>query len=245
MGGPGRGRPGPVLPYELLAGVIPISRGWLVASAKLQGIQIYPQEPEIMATLVDVVDYRPSFRAIALDAPIGLLEKPTEGGRACDREARRILGWPRSGAILSPPIRGALGATRYQEAATMCGGLSPVVWGRMKHIREVEAELAPYRQRSIFEIHPEMSFYQLNGDAPMRYAKRTVEGMRERREVLEGKIPGIERLIDVDVEGVRPWQLLDAASCLWTARRVVARAMSRLPEDPEWDDQGLRMEIMY
>jgi predicted RNase H-like nuclease len=79
----------------------------------------------------------------------------------------------------------------------------------------------------------------------MRYAKRTVEGIRERRELLQGKIPGIERLIDVELERVRPWQLLDAASCLWTARRVIAKAMSRLPEDPEWDDEGLRMEIMY
>ena len=243
MGRPG-GRHGSPVPYELLAGVVPITRGWLVASAKLQGIQIYPNEPEVMATLADVLDYRPSFRAIALDVPIGLLEKPREGGRACDREARKILGWPRSGAILSPPIRPALGARTYEEAARLCDGISPVVWGRMKHIAEVDRELAPYRQRTIFEIHPEMSFYQLNDDKPMRYAKRTIEGMRERRELLHGKIPGIERLIDVELERVRPWQLLDAASCLWTARRVVAKAMTRLPEDPEWDDQGLRMEIM-
>jgi len=242
VGGPG-GRKSPV-PYDLLAGVIPISRGWLVASAKLQGIQIYPNEPEVMASLVDVLDYRPSFRAIALDAPIGLLEEPRDGGRACDREARMILGWPRSGAILTPPTRPSLTASNYEEAARMCNGLSPVVWGRMKHIAEVDVELAPYRQRTIFEIHPEMSFYQLNEDKPMRYAKRTVEGMRERRELLQSKIPGIERLIDPELERVRPWQLLDAASCLWTARRVVARAMTRLPEDPEWDEQGLRMEIM-
>jgi len=243
MGRPG-GRRNP-LPYVLLAGVVPITRGWLVASAKLQGIQIYPNEPEIMATLVDVIDYRPSFLAIALDAPIGLHDAPVDGGRSCDREARKKLGWPRSGAILTPPVRPALAAASYEEAARMCDGISPVVWGRMKHIAEVDAEMAPYRQRTIFEIHPEMSFFQLNEDRPMRHAKRTVEGMRERRELLHGKIPGIERLIDVEVPGVRPWQLLDAASCLWTARRVVARAMSRLPEDPEWDDQGLRMEIMY
>src|SRR4051812_16944372 len=134
MGRPG-GRHNP-LPYELLAGVVPIARGWLVASAKLQGIQIYPNEPEIMATLVDVIDYRPSFRAIALDAPIGLYDAPVDGGRTCDREARKILGWPRSGAILTPPIRPALQAKSYEEAASICNGISPVVWGRLKQIAE-------------------------------------------------------------------------------------------------------------
>jgi predicted RNase H-like nuclease len=243
VGRPGGPQRSPV-PYDLLAGVIPISRGWLVASAKLQGIQIYPNEPEVMESLLDVLDYRPSFRAIALDVPIGLLDKPRDGGRNCDRDARALLGWPRSGAILSPPIRPALDCTRYEEAARMCNGLSPVVWARMKHIAEVDRELAPYRQRTIFEIHPEMSFYQLNDDKPMRYPKRTVEGMRERRELLEGKIPGVERMLDAELERVKPWQLLDAASCLWTSRRVIARAMTRLPEDPEWDELGLRMEIM-
>jgi predicted RNase H-like nuclease len=37
--------------------------------------------------------------------------------------------------------------------------------------------------------------------------------------------------------------LLDAAACLWTGRRVAARA-TRMPVDPEWDSQGLRMEIV-
>jgi predicted RNase H-like nuclease len=31
---------------------------------------------------------------------------------------------------------------------------------------------------------------------------------------------------------------------MWTARRIVSRAITRLPEDPEWDSQGLRMEIV-
>jgi predicted RNase H-like nuclease len=46
------------------------------------------------------------------------------------------------------------------------------------------------------------------------------------------------------VAGAKPWHLLDAAACLWTARRVAARAATRIPMDPEWDSQGLRMEIV-
>jgi predicted RNase H-like nuclease len=38
--------------------------------------------------------------------------------------------------------------------------------------------------------------------------------------------------------------LLDAAALLWTARRISARAGTRLPADPEWDVEGLRMEFV-
>jgi predicted RNase H-like nuclease len=29
-----------------------------------------------------------------------------------------------------------------------------------------------------------------------------------------------------------------------TARRIAARAVDRIPEDPEWDEQGIRMELL-
>jgi predicted RNase H-like nuclease len=29
-----------------------------------------------------------------------------------------------------------------------------------------------------------------------------------------------------------------------TARRIAARAVERLPEDPEWDEAGVRMELL-
>jgi hypothetical protein len=38
--------------------------------------------------------------------------------------------------------------------------------------------------------------------------------------------------------------LLDAAAFMWTARRISARAGMRVPLDPEWDGEGLRMEII-
>ena len=62
-----RGQHGAPLPYRLLAGVVPHPHGWLVASAKLQGITLALQTPEVMPTLADVLDYRPSFEIIALE----------------------------------------------------------------------------------------------------------------------------------------------------------------------------------
>jgi predicted RNase H-like nuclease len=114
----------------------------------------------------------------------------------------------------------------------------------MPRYEEVAREMAPYRQRTVFEVHPELSFYQLNDDQPMVHPKRTEEGQKERRVLLEAKIPGIDRLLDAEVRGATPAHLIDAAVCMWTARRIVSRAITRLPEDPEWDSQGLRMEIV-
>lgn len=241
-GGPRQ--PGPQLPYELLAGVVPIERGWVVARAKIQGIQLYPEEPELLENLQDVLDYRPSFRVIALGCPVGLLEEPVQGGRQCDHEARQLLGWPRSGAVLVPPVRKALDAPDYETAARLSGGLGAVTWRLRHRIAEVDREMAPFRQRTIFEVHPELSLYQLNDDKPMRYAKRTVNGMNERKALLKGRIQGMERIVDAEIKHVQPWQLIDAAACLWTTRRIASRAMTRIPEDPEWDETGLRMELV-
>jgi predicted RNase H-like nuclease len=109
---------------------------------------------------------------------------------------------------------------------------------------EVAEQMGPYRQRTIFEVHPELSFYQLNGDQPLEHKKRSAEGWEERRTLLKARIPGVERILDARVPGVRKAHLLAATACLWTARRILGRAMSRLPLDPEWDSQGLRMEMV-
>jgi len=240
---PGPTRSSPV-PYELLAGVVPTRAGWIVASSKLQGIQMYPNEPELFPDLNDVLDYRPSFKVIAMGAPIGLLDEPVDGGRRCDREARQLIGFPRAGAIPTPPVRKALGTKTYAEAVEVSGSMGAVTWSLLARYAELDREMEPYRQRVIFEVQPELCFYQLNDDVPMRFSKRSHIGMEERTDLLKRRLPGIERLVDAELPRVRRWQLIDAAVCLWTTRRIASRAMTRLPEDPEWDSKGLRMELV-
>lgn len=242
MHGPSRGAR---LPYRTLAGVVPCPAGWLTASAKLQGITIAPEAPQVFARLREVLDYKPAFQVIALFAPVGLHNEPTQRGRRCDQDARRLVGWPRAGAILSAPARAVLGTANYKEAAVANGGrLSIVTWNLMKRIAEVDAEIAPYWQRTVFEVHPELSFFQLNGNRPLRYPKRTVAGRSERSTLIVSRVPGVERVLDARIRRVSAAQLLDAAACLWTARRIMSRAVDRIPQDPEWDSEGLRMEII-
>lgn len=235
---------GAQLPYRVLAGVVPCPRGWLAATAKLQGITLSPEEPQLFTSFLDVLDYKPAYQVIALFAPIGLPDAPTPGGRTCDRVARRLLGAPRSAAIISSPPRVALSSATYEDAVKLAGQLSPIAWRQLAKVAEVDEHIAPYWQRTVFEVHPELSFYQLGENTPLRYSKHTQAGMEERRERLMKRVQGVERILDAAVPTVSRAQLLDAAACLWTARRIISRAVDRIPQDPEWDSQGLRMEIL-
>lgn len=216
-----------------------------MASAKLQGITLAPEDPQVFASFLEVLDYKPAFQVVALFCPVGLFDDPAARGRSCDQAARRLLGWPRAGAVLSAPARDALESATYKDAAVANGGkLSVVGWSVMKKIAEVNAAIAPYWQRTVFEVHPELSFYQLNEDRPLRFSKHRAAGKAERRALLEGRLPGVNRILDAHVARASPAHLLDATACLWTARRIASHAINRVPEDPEWDSRGLRMEIV-
>ena len=239
---PGQRRGGPQLPYRLIAGVEPCPGGWLVAAARLQGVTAFPVEPEVMTTFADLLDYRPAFDVIAVHCHLSFPAEDTPGGRTCDRQARELLGWPRSGAITSPPSRLLLTTGDLDQGARK--GLSPISAQMLRRYAEVAEEMQPYRQRQVFEVHPELSFFQLNGDVPMQHAKETPEGVQERRALVEARIPGVEAVLEANLPGVELRHLLDAAADMVTARRIAARAVERLPEDPEWDDQGVRMELL-
>lgn len=230
-------RRGPELPYNLVAGVKPCATGWLVAVAKLHGTTFAPEEPRVLESFVEVLDQRPAFETIALNAPIGYLDQFQPGGRACDRESRALLG-RRGAAIQSAPIRSQL------EDGSDVSGLSAVTQKLLPRYREVAAEMAPFRQRTVYEVSSEMSFFQLNDDRPLRWSKRTQQGREERRELLSRRIPGGERIFDTELPRVPSSHMLDVAAFMWTARRIFARAGVRIPQDPQWDDEGLRMEII-
>jgi predicted RNase H-like nuclease len=110
--------------------------------------------------------------------------------------------------------------------------------------REVAKEMAPYRQRTIYEANSELSLFQLNEGEPMRWTKHSEKGREERMGVLEAKMVEARRITDAEVPGATISHLMDAAAVLWTARRVFARAAIRIPADPEWDEDGLRMELV-
>jgi predicted RNase H-like nuclease len=232
-------RGGPTLPYSVIAGVTPCPTGWLVASAKVSGSVFAPEEPRVLASFAEVLDERPTFSVIALNAPVGYAEESKSGGRTCDRMARSLLG-RRGSTVHNAPSRASL----TEGVAIENDGLDAISNVLLARYREVAAEMAPYRQRVVYEAHPELSFFQLNDDVPLRWSKKYEAGRDERRALVEKKIQGVERILDVELEEVPLSHLLDVAAMLWTARRIFARAGTRIPTDPEWDEQGLRMELV-
>jgi predicted RNase H-like nuclease len=231
---------GAQLPYRPLAGVVPCPGGWLLAGAKLQGITLSTEAPQIFPTLLDILDYKPAYQIVALGAPIGLPDDPVPGGRHCDRDARQILGWPRNGAVVSAPARSVLRDLADGKDVS----LSVVSRRLVARFTEIDENVQPYWQRTVFEVHPELSFFQLNEDESLRYSKHRMAGVAERAALLKARLPGVERILETQVQGSKLAHRVDVAVCLWTARRIAARAVSRLPEVPEWDSAGLRMEIV-
>ena len=204
-------RHGPNLPYSLVAGVTPCRGGWLIASAKLQGTVFAPEDPVRVEAFIEVVDMRPAYSTIALNAPIGGLNQAVVGGRTCDREARALLG-RRGASIKSAPVQIDTG----REIDLLPDHLDAITRTLLPRYQEVAAEMAPFRQRTIFEVHSDLSFYQLNGDVPLRWSKHSEKGMQERRGLLEEKVPGVTRILDAEVPGASAAHLLDAAAFLWT-----------------------------
>jgi predicted RNase H-like nuclease len=233
-------RRGPDLPYTVVAGVTPWRTGWLAATAKLLGASFVSEDPKIYDSFLSVLQEHPSFSTIVVNAPIGYIDSPDLGVRTCDHEARALLG-RRGGSIHNAPTRFAL----QHGGGWSETNLDAVTAALLPRYQEIAAEMSPYRQRTIFEGNPELSFYQLLADTPLHASKKIEEGLGERREILEQKVPGVSRILDAQIDDVPQKHLLDAAALLWTARRVFARAAKRLPAEAEWDSEGLRMEFVY
>jgi predicted RNase H-like nuclease len=216
----------------------PCPGGWLVAPAKVHAATFAPEDPRVYGKFTEAFDEHPPFEVIALNAPVGFPEAPNEQ-RTCERDARSLLG-RRAVTVRRTPTRETL-ATGFPSVDEHLDAVALVLLPRYS---EVASEMLPYRQRTVYEAHPELSFLVLNGDKPLLRSKKSQEGIEERRAVLTKRIPGILRVLDAELPGVTPAHLNDVAALLWTARRIAAKAALRLPEHPEWDSEGLRKEFV-
>ncbi len=58
------------LPYKNLAGITTCPGGWLVLPARMAGVTVAAEEAFVVKNLFDVLDYRPTFDAAAINAPL-------------------------------------------------------------------------------------------------------------------------------------------------------------------------------
>lgn len=189
---------------------------------------------------------------LCIDAPIGLLDGAVRGGRVCDRESRKLLGWPRRNSVFSAPVRPALRAKSYEQALRINRrssrhgiGISRQSYGILPKIREMDELMTARRQKTIVEVHPELVFYELNGGKAIQESKKSEVGRGKRVDLLAQAFRvDIGALVEEHRSSkVARDDIVDAISACWTAARVVKGREIRLVA-PERDSKGLRMEIV-
>jgi predicted RNase H-like nuclease len=229
----------------LYVGVDGCKSGWLCFIVDLDNLEtafrILPQFADV------IIDFK-CANVVAVDIPIGLTER---GVRGCDIEARRRLGKPRSNSVFPAPIRPILSASTYERACRISlrtdgKKISKQAFGILSKVREVDQVISPGLQNWVYEVHPELCFCALNGGKATQFGKLSVRGRGERTKLLSKPYPHIQTYLDqLDRKLAGADDLLDAAVAAWSAVRIGQKQAVRLPEKPEFDSSGLRMEISY
>lgn len=232
-----------------VAGVDACRGGWFVVLRDQDSGEI---RHRLVDHLLDVVigSEKPPFAAV--DIPIGLLDHAIRGGRGCDQEARSLLGQPRGRSVFSPPVRAALRCADYAAAnrANKASspdkiGISRQSFGLSKKMREADEFITPELQPPVCEVHPELCFYQLNGQQPMKHSKKKREGLLERGSVLlkAGFAVVISAIGQYPRAKVAEDDILDACVACWTAERILKEQAIGIPANPTPDGRGLQMEM--
>lgn len=199
--------------------------------------------PLVVAALDDL----PETDMVVIDIPIGL---PESGRRACDLEARRLLG-RRWMTVFTGVRRPLLKMNSYEEANCWGKrdgeGLTKQMWNILPKIREVDDWITPARNRTFREGHPELSFAAAAG-RPMAKKKRKREGETERLDAMAGFIDRdtvLEWLKAARGSGAARDDIVDALALCRSAARVLLCRHGQLPADPPKDARGLPMEMVF
>lgn len=239
-------------PDHLVAGADGCPGGWLSVfwngePAAEPTARVIPRFAQLLETSAEVV---------AIDMPIGFPDWSGPGSRKCEVAVRARLG-QRQSSVFAVPSRAAVMATDFSQACAVNFArsepprrVSKQCFMLFPKMREIDAAITPELQSRVFEIHPELAFWAMNGERPLDQPKKVKgrphpAGMALRRELLKGAGFPIERVVPPDAPR-RDWaedDLLDACAAAWSARRIRDEEHIRLPAEPQRDGRGLRMEI--
>ena len=156
-----------------------------------------------------------------------------------------MVGWPRRVSLRPVPSRPALFAKSRKEALQLEPWLTRNDFRHFRWMKEAATEIQPFHSRSVYSGNAALSFQHLNGDVPLATSPYHEDGRVERLELIRAKLPGVDDVVErVPPDGAGQVHMYEAAAMLWTARRASGRAISRLPMDPEWDEGGIRIELV-
>ncbi len=235
-----------------VAGVDGCRAGWLSVLRDLTGtappqLILLPRFSDILVSDIDAA-------IIAVDMPIGLPETICGPGRVAEQAVRPLLG-DRQSSVFSIPARAAVMCDDYREACREAllrseppRKVSKQAFNIFPKIREIDSLMTPELTGRIFEVHPEVAFWRLNGKEPMALPKKirnrpNPAGLDERRSLLQGLGYGREFLKQIPPRGAGPDDLIDAAVCAVIAERIARGKATPMPDPPGRDGRGLSVAI--
>jgi predicted RNase H-like nuclease len=236
-----------------LAGVDGCPGGWMVAFVRPDGDDI---RIKVFLHFADIVGALETPAIVAVDIPIGLPERSGAGGRAAENVVRPLLG-QRQSSVFSVPSRAAIYAKDFAEARRIAlatsnppRSVAKQTFSIAPKIREVDAVLRANATlvRRVFEVHPEVAFWRLNGERALSEPKKIkskcyAPGLALRREILIAAGLPASIVAGTPPQGAGPDDLLDALACAAVARRIHAGRAQPFPDPPPRDACGLPMAI--
>lgn len=236
-----------------LAGVDGCRAGWVVAFARAQGGEV---RVRVLPRFADVLAAPENASIVAVDIPIGLPARVGHGGRAAENAVRPLLG-ARQSSVFSVPSRAALAAEDYREACRIAletsqppRKVSKQLFLLAPKIREVDACLRAETAATgrVFEVHPELAFWRLNGERALMLPKKVKgrchePGLLLRRQLLVEVGFPVAAVNASPPKGAGADDLIDALACAAIARRILIGAARPFPDPPARDAFGVPMAI--
>ncbi len=237
---------------DWIAGVDGCRGGWATVFVDRSGGQA--PRFRVLETFQAILDSAEQPRIVAVDMPIGLPDQVGAGGRGPEAAVRKHLG-DRQSSVFSIPAREAVYASDYRTACSIALATSTPPRKVSKQgfmlfdkIREIDRLMTPRLADRVFEVHPELAFWRLNGERAMALPKKVKgrpnpDGLAERRGVLvEAGLP--PDFLDASLpRGVAADDFIDACACAMIADRLAAGVAVPFPERPERDGKGLPVAI--
>ena len=235
-----------------LAGADGCRTGWVVAFVRPSSddvrVRIEPRFADILAA-----PERPAI--VAVDMPIGLPVRAGPGGRGPENVVRPLLG-QRQSSVFSVPSREAIYAADYREACRVAQitsdpprKVSKQLFNIAPRVRELDQALRESDAAArVFEVHPELAFWRLNGHRALTEPKKVRSrpygpGLALRRSLLLAAGFADDVLHAAPPKGAAADDLLDALACAAIARRLNAGVAEPFPNPPPRDALGLPMAI--
>ncbi len=235
-----------------LAGVDGCPAGWAVVWRQRDG-----GEPPAFSVAVDfaaILDDPRQPAIVAVDMPIGLPDRVGKGGRGPEAAVRPLLG-ERQSSVFSVPSRAAVMTSDYAEACRIALAtsepprkVSKQCFHLFPRIREIDALMTPALEARVFECHPELAFWRLNGEKPMALPKKeksraSSAGIAERTALLARHGYDAAWLAQDPPRGVGRDDFIDAAVLALIAGRIARGEAQPFPPSPTRDGKGLRIAI--